>query len=90
MSRITSRDIQLHVRYGDIQVSMIAEGVSWSPDAANDLVNRTAVAWDNTLASLFEYGLIDIDADEDDDEFGPVPDKELMDPRRVNLEGDNG
>lgn len=88
MSRISSRDIQLHVRYGEIQVSMIAEGVSWSPDAANDLVNRVAMAWDNTLASLYEYGLVEVD-DEDDD-YGPVPEKELIDPRIVTLEDNDG
>jgi len=88
MSRISSRDIQLHVRYGEIQVSMIAEGVSWSPDAANDLVNRVAMAWDNTLASLYEYGLAEVD-DEDDD-YGPVPEKELIDPRIVTLEDNDG
>lgn len=88
MSRISSRDIQLHVRYGEIQVSMIAEGVSWSPDAANDLVNRVAMAWDNTLASLYEHGLLEVD--EEDDDYGPVPDKELMDPRIVTLEDNDG
>ena len=88
MSRISSRDIQLHVRYGEIQVSMIAEGVSWSPDAANDLVNRVAMAWDNTLASLYEYGLAEVD-DEDDD-YGPVPEKELIDPQIVTLEDNDG
>lgn len=89
MSRAYSRDIQLHIRYGDIAIAMLAEGVSWSPDAAHDLVARASEAFNMTLASMAEYGLLEVDED-DEDEFGPVPDKELIDPFRVNVEGEHG
>lgn len=90
MNRGISRDIQAHVRYGEIGVAMVAEGVSWSPDAANDLVNRVSVLWENTLQALYSYGMLDTDTDDEEDEYGPTPEKELIDPRRVFLEGDNG
>lgn len=63
-----SRDIQIHVAYGDMRVSLIAEGVSWSPDVASDLVSRARDAWRNTLEELAFIGLIDIGDGEDGDD----------------------
>lgn len=87
--RPISRDMQLHIAYGDIRVSLIAEGVSWSPDVAQDMVNRGREAWSSTLEELALVGLTaggwDDDDEEDDDaeEYGPTPDSELIDPRII-------
>lgn len=83
-----SRDIQAHVRYGDISVAIVAEGISWSPDAADDLVRRVQDLWRGALETMYDFGMID--TGDDEDEFGPTPDRELIDPRTVFLEGNDG
>lgn len=90
--RIPSRDIGLHVNYLDLHIALIAQGVSWSPDVADDMAKRMKVVFDNAVHTLAEYGLMgENEEDEDEDEFGPVPDKELVEPHVVYLmEEDNG
>jgi hypothetical protein len=89
--RIPSRDIGLHVNYLDLHIALIAQGSSWSPDVADDMVTRMKTAFDNAIHTLVEYGLVGEQEDEDEDEYGPVPDKELVEPHIVYLmEEDNG
>jgi hypothetical protein len=91
MQKPHSRDLGMHVAWGDIRCSIIAEGRSWSPDVANDMVNRMNQLWENTLTGISDTGYFDSMAEEedDDDEYGPVPDKELVEPRVVYL-GEDG
>jgi hypothetical protein len=42
---------------------------------------------DESLMRLAEYGMLD--TEEDEDEFGPVPDRELVDPRIVYVEDED-
>lgn len=94
--RIPSRSIGLHVRYLDLNISLMSEGSSWSPDVADDMVARMGVCLDNTIRSMVEYGVMQsMDSeedyeDDDDDGLGPQPEKELIDPRIVWLEDTDG
>ena len=88
MIKPSFRDLSMHAMYGEIRCSIIAEGVSWSPDVANDMVRRMQDLWNGTLTELYRFDMLDTtssNSDEEDDEFGPTPDKELIDPRVVRL-----
>lgn len=86
MVKPSFRDLSMHAMYGEIRCSIIAEGVSWSPDVANDMVGRMHELWFNTLHELHQFGMLESSEEtEDEDEFGPTPDKELVDPRVVRL-----
>lgn len=88
--RIPARDMSVHLAYLDLHLAVVAQGVAYSPDVADDLVARMSVLFDQSLMRLAEYGLLDSEGDEDE-EFGPVPDRELIDPRVVFVEDeDNG
>jgi hypothetical protein len=45
------------------------------------------VLFSNTMAEAYQYGIIG--EDEDEDEYGPTPEKELMDPRVVFIEAED-
>lgn len=87
--RIPARDMSVHVAYLDLHLAVVAQGVSYSPDVADDMIGRMSKLLDESLTRLFEYGLLG--EQDDEDEFGPVPDRELTDPRIVYVEDeDNG
>jgi hypothetical protein len=94
--RIPSRSIGLHIRYLDLNISLMSEGSSWSPDVADDMVARMAVCLENTIRSMVEYGVMQSSdseedyEDDDEDDMGPQPEKELIDPRIVWLEDTDG
>lgn len=92
MNRRYSQDMHAHIGYGDIRCSLISEGTAWSPDVAQDMVNRLNELWFSTLQSMDEFGMLASSGegdDDDDDEFGPTPERELQDPITVYLEGDD-
>lgn len=85
-----SRDITMNVGYGDLRCTVIAEGVSWSPDVADDMVKRMKSIFDSAMFTLYEYGAIG-DTEDDDEEYGPTPESELIEPHVVYVrEEDNG
>ena len=93
--RIPSRNISLHLRYLDLNIALMSEGSSWSPDVADDMVARMENYFENTIRTMVEYGMFESsieekNEDEDEDEWGPQPEKELIDPRIVTLEGEDG
>lgn len=92
--RIPSRNISLHLRYLDLNIALMSEGSSWSPDVADDMVARMENYFENTIRTMVEYGMfessIEEGEDEGEDEWGPQPEKELIDPRIVTLEGEDG
>jgi hypothetical protein len=87
MMRFPSRDMAIHLAYLDLHLAVVAQGVSWSPDVADDMITRMGKLFNESMYTLSEYGTFDLN-DEDDDEFGPIPDKELVDPRVVYVEDD--
>lgn len=64
MNRSTARDISMHVGYGDLRCSIVAEGVSWSPDVADDMITRMQQLWQNTLTTSWEYEMTAVDEDD--------------------------
>ena len=91
--RVPPRNISLHLLYLDLNLALMSEGSSWSPDVADDMVARMKQYFDNTLHTMIEYGLAESESAEDEeeeDEWGPQPEKELIDPRTVTLEGEDG
>lgn len=89
--RIPSRNISLHLRYLDLNIAIMSEGSSWSPDVADDMVARMQQYLDNTIRTMVEYEMFESSTEEEDeDDWGPQPDKELIDPRTVTLEGEDG
>ena len=89
--RVPPRNISLHLRYLDLNLALMSEGSSWSPDIADDMVARMQQYLDNTIRTMVEYGIFESSTEEDeDDEWGPQPEKELIDPRTVTLEGEDG
>ena len=84
-----SRNMTAFIAWQDMKIGLTAEDVSWSPDVAADMANRLHEMWHNTLLELHRFGMLANnlnDDDEDDDEFGPMPDRELQDPRIVRLD----
>lgn len=81
-----SRNMHGYIAWQDMRVGLLAEDVSWSPDVASDMANRLHEMWHNTLLELYRFGMLDGEHDEDDDEFGPTPERELQDPRTVRLD----
>jgi hypothetical protein len=92
MIKPSFKDLSMHAMYGEIRCSIIAEGAAWSPDVANDMVNRMHELWYNTLHELHQFGMLGVEEDEEEDEYGPTPEKELIDPRvvRISLEDEDG
>lgn len=89
--------ITANITMGDLAVTIVASGTSYSPDIADDIARRAIDIWRGTLGELDEYELLDNgddfdfdDDDEDEDEFGPVPGRELQDPRIVRFMEDWG
>jgi len=87
MMKPSFKDVSMHAMYGEIRCSIIAEGVSWSPDVADDMVRRMQELWSGTLTELYRFNMLDTtgEDEDDDEEYGPTPDKELIDPRVVRL-----
>lgn len=89
--KIPARDMSVHVAYLDLHLAIVAQGVAWSPDVADDMITRMSKLLDQSMMTLTQYGVLIEDDEEEDDEFGPVPDRELVDPRIVYVEDeDNG
>lgn len=80
--------MSVHLAYLDLHLAIVAQGVAYSPDVADDLVSRMSKLFDESLMRLAEYGMLDTD-DEDEDNYGPIPDRELVDPRVVYVEDDD-
>jgi hypothetical protein len=51
------------------------------------MIGRMGKLFDQSMLTLAQYGTFE--EDEDDDEFGPTPDRELVDPRIVFVEEDD-
>jgi hypothetical protein len=84
--RVPSKDISVHVGYLDLHLALVAQNVAWSPDVADDMISRMGKLFDQSMYTLAQYGVFE-DEDEED-EYGPTPDRELIDPRVVFVEDD--
>lgn len=63
----TGKNLIAKIAYGDLQVTLTAEGASWNPDVADDLIKRVGQLWRESLESMQVTGAWEtVDADEDD------------------------
>ena len=68
MMRVPNRDMSVHLAYLDLHLAIVAQGVAYSPDVADDMIGRMSKLLDESLMRLAEYGLLDTDEDDEDDE----------------------
>ena len=62
-----SKNLIAKINYGELRVELIAEGASWNPDVADDLIKRVSMLWKDSLESMMEtnaWKLVDSDEDE--------------------------
>ena len=63
-----SKNLIAKVTYGDLRVEFTAEGASWNPDVADDLIKRVTALWRESLAAMLETNTwLAYDADHEDD-----------------------
>ena len=49
-----TRSLIAKLQYGDLTVTLTAEGASWNPDVADDLIKRVGTLWKESLQSMLE------------------------------------
>lgn len=63
-----NRSIIAKITYGDLKIELVAEGASWNPDIADDLIKRVKMMWRDSLESMLETNAWEaVDADDIDD-----------------------
>jgi len=68
MNMAISKNLIAKVTYGELRVELIAEGASWNPDVADDLIKRVNNLWKESLNSMIEtnaWKLVDVDEEDD-------------------------
>ena len=82
-------DLIAGIRMGDMAVSLVASGTPYSPDVADDVTRRCLDLWYGSLDAMDSYDMLDTgsdcDPEQDDEEFGSTPERELQDPRVVRF-----
>lgn len=62
-----SKNLIAKITYGELKVELIAEGASWNPDVADDLIKRVSLLWHQSLESMLEtnaWKAVDVDEEE--------------------------
>ena len=62
-----SKNIMGRVVYGDLRVELVAEGASWNPDVADDMIKRLNGMWRSSLEAMMETGTWEHDAPVEED-----------------------
>lgn len=63
-----NRSLIAKLQYGDLVVTLTAEGASWNPDVADDLIKRVSTLWREALDAMLETNTwVAMDADHEDD-----------------------
>lgn len=72
-----SRDqqVKVSIAYGELWVEMTADGVSYAPDAIDDMVQQMTKAFSSTLGELRGHGIVrsfddeeELELEEDEEE----------------------
>ena len=64
----SNRSLIAKLQYGDLIVTLTAEGASWNPDVADDLIKRVGTLWKDSLISMLETNTWQaVDPDYEDD-----------------------
>ena len=84
---MTRNDIGIHVNFLDLSLAIVADGVAWSPDVADDMTRRMKGLLDDSVSTLVQYGFMqdEIEQGEEEEEPGNRPSKELIDPNVIFL-----
>ena len=93
---MTRNDIGIHVNFLDLSLAIVADGVAWSPDVADDMTRRMKILLDDSVSTLVQYGFMqdeidqgEVEEEEPEDEGEGDPDKrfskELIDPNVIFL-----
>jgi len=93
---MTRNNMGVHVNFLDLSLAIVADGVAWSPDVADDMTRRMKVLFDESVSTLIQYGFMQDEIeqgevedeereDEDEEEAGNRPSKELIDPNVIFL-----
>ena len=62
-----SKNLIARIQYGDLRVELTAEGASWNPDVADDLIKRVSMLWRESLQAMLETNTWQaVDADDED------------------------
>ena len=61
-----SKNLIVAISYGELTVELTAEGASWNPDVADDLIKRVSVLWKDSLTSMNETNSWVFSDDEED------------------------
>jgi len=63
-----TRSLIAKLQYGDLTVTLTAEGASWNPDIADDLIKRVGVLWKESLESMLDTNTwLAFDSDHEDE-----------------------
>lgn len=91
---MTRNNIGIHVNFLDLSLAIVAGGVSWSPDVADDMTRRMKNLFDESISTLvlhgfmqdeIEQGEFEDEESEEEEEAGNRPSKELIDPNVIFL-----
>ena len=62
-----SKNLIARFQYGDLRVELTAEGASWNPDVADDLIKRVSMLWRESLQAMLETNTWQaVDTDDED------------------------
>lgn len=62
-----SKNLIARIQYGDLRVELTAEGASWNPDVADDLIKRVSMLWRESLQAMLETNTWQaVDSDDED------------------------
>jgi len=64
----SNRSLIAKLQYGDLIVTLTAEGASWNPDVADDLIKRVGTLWRESLDAMLETNTwVAVDSDYEDE-----------------------
>jgi hypothetical protein len=65
---LSGKNLIAKISYMDLVVELTAEGASWNPDVADDLIKRASALWKESLVSMLEtnaWNAYDVDLEDD-------------------------
>lgn len=64
----SNRSLIARLQYGELVVTLTAEGASWNPDVADDLIKRVGALWKDSLTTMLDTNTWQaVDTDYEDD-----------------------
>lgn len=64
----SNRSLIARLQYGELIVTLTAEGASWNPDVADDLIKRVGILWKESLTTMLDtntWHAVDPDLEDD-------------------------